>query len=122
MKRLLLVSLGAIYFILMLGCTSMDRSTSTDKEYYSSINQFTDRSEYYSGFMNVFQMQGTVLNSKILKGQVEKKAQSFNWAEDQKNQELAKVDTSLRTETVVFLSFFSPENKVNNLDSPSTIW
>lgn len=106
----------------MLGCASMDRSTSVDRDYYSLVKQYTDRTEYYSGLMNVFQMQGTVLNSKILNGQVEKKAQSFNWTDDQKVQEQAKTDSSLRTETVVFLSFFSPENKVNNLDSPSSIW
>lgn len=122
MKRLLFIVLGSVYISLMLGCASMDRSSSADKEYYAAVNKYSDRSEYYSGFMNVFQMQATILNSKILNGQVEKKYYSFNWSEDQKAQEQAKVDSSLRTETVVFLSFYSPENKVNNLDSPSTIW
>src|SRR5690606_8812865 len=39
-----------------------------------------------------------------------------------KEEEHRKVDDSLRKETKVFLSFYSPENRINNLDSPSSIW
>src|SRR5690606_31801866 len=105
--------------VAMLGCSSAMKSDST---YYSLVNEFSDRKEYYSGFTNVFQAQATILNAKVLTGQIEKKAESFNWTEDQKNQEHAKVDSSLRSETVVFLSFYTPENKLNNLDSVNSIW
>ena len=122
MKKLYFVVCGVFYIALMLGCASMDRSTSIDREYFSSVKEFTDRTEYYSGFINVFQAQATVLNSKVRTGQIEKKAQSFSWTDEQKNQEHAKVDSSLRSETVIFLSFFTPQNKLNNLDSPSSVW
>jgi hypothetical protein len=105
-----------------VGCTSASKLDRNSKDYYTTVKEYTDRSEYYEGFMNVFQMQGTVLNSQVLNGQVEKKAQSFAWNESQRLEEQAKVDNSLRTQTTVFLSFYSPENKINNLDSASSIW
>lgn len=110
------------YMAVFIGCASMDRNTANDNAYLSSVKQYSDRAEFYSGFINVFQMQGTVLNSKILAGQAQKKADSFNWTDAQIAEEAAKNDKSLRAETVVFLSFFSPEMRVNNLDSPSSIW
>jgi hypothetical protein len=108
--------------ILLFGCASMDRFDANDRAYFSTVKDYTDRAEFYEGFINVFQMQATILNAKVLNGQLTKKADSFNWTDTQKAEEQAKVDSSLKTETTVFLSFFSPENKVNNLDSPSTIW
>jgi hypothetical protein len=112
----------SLFFISLFGCAGMDRLNSNEKEYFSNVKDYTDRAEFYEGFMNVFQMQGTILNAKVYNGQVTKKADSFNWTDVQKNEEQSKVDASLRSEAKVFLSFFSPENKVNNLDSPSTIW
>ena len=117
-KILSSIFLGSLYLFSLTSCTSM--SESLDNEYI--VKQYTDRAEFYKGFMNVFQMQGTVLNQKVLNSQVEIKSQSFSWTESQRIDEQSKVDSSLRSETKVFLSFFSPENKVNNLDSPSTIW
>lgn len=100
----------------------MDRMDDSGRNYYSNVNEYSDKAEYYYGFTNVFQIQGTVLNQKVLEGQVERKSASFNWSETQKSDEMSKVTNSLRGESTVFLSFYSPENKVNNLDSPSTIW
>jgi hypothetical protein len=106
----------------LAGCASEEQATSHDSEYASTLNQFTDRKEFNVGFTNIFQMQGTILNAKVLNGQLQKKADSFNWTEAQKQEAQSKLDNSLKTEATLFLSFFSPENKVNNLDSVNTIW
>lgn len=121
MQRLVNIILASLAITTFLGCTSVSRSGSKD-DYYSTVKEFTDRSEFYEGFMNVFQMQATVLNSKVLNGQVAKKAESFAWNDSQRLEEQNKIDNSLRNETLVFLSFYSPENKINNLDSASSIW
>lgn len=100
----------------------MDRTSVADRTYFSLVKDYSDRAEFYSGFSNVFQIHATVLNQKVLEAQVEKKAASFNWSDVQKSDDMAKIKNSLRSETTVFVSFYTPENKVNNLDSPSTIW
>ncbi|MES2767996.1 MAG: hypothetical protein V4596_02530 [Bdellovibrionota bacterium] len=123
MLRLLgIILCGSLYLITMLGCTSLDRSTVADNNYYSLVKDYSDRAEFYSGFMNVFQIHATILNQKVLEAQVEKKASSFNWSDTQKSEDMAKITNSLRGETTVFVSFYTPENKLNNLDSPSSIW
>src|SRR6187402_1873249 len=88
----------------LMSCASMDRFESGDQEYFASVKQYSDRKEYYHGLMNVFQMQGTILNSKVLSGQLIKKSNAFNWSDEQIKEEQTKNDNSLRGETNVFLS------------------
>lgn len=124
MRRLVSIISISITLAALVGCTSVIKydENGNSKDYYSTVKEYSDRAEYFEGFMNVFQMQGTVLNSRVLNGQVAIKAKSFAWNDSQKSEEQAKIDNSLRTETLVFLSFYSPEIKINNLDSVSSIW
>lgn len=112
--------LGSFYLWSLAGCTSLSKPG--DAEYFDSVKKFSDRAEFYSGINNVFQVHGTILNTEIQQGQIEKKDRAFSWSDEQKQTEQKKVDESIRQETKVFLSFYSPENRVNNLDSPSSIW
>ncbi len=120
LKIIGIILLGTLYLFSFVGCASLGKSE--ERDYQLDVRHFSDRAEFYSGINNVFQMHGTILNSKIQHGQVNKKARAFSWDDFQIEDERRKVEESLNRETKVFLSFYSPENRINNLDSPSSIW
>lgn len=122
LKLLKIILVNSLCLSVTFGCASLDRSSVADRNYASLVKDYSDRAEFYSGFANVFQIHATVLNQKVMEAQVEKKAASFNWSDTQKSEDMTKITNSLRNETTVFVSFYTPENKLNNMDSPSTIW
>jgi len=122
-KRLLIKKWFA-YFVLSLGmvaCSTVQSDTSASN-YENIVAHFSDRAEFYEGFTNVFQFQATVLNETVLKSQIEKRAQSYSWTATQKADEEAKMRDSLNKQTTIFLSFYSPEPKIDDLERAQSLW
>jgi len=93
-----------------------------EDDYYKLINKFSVQDDKYSGFYSIFQYQGTILNSSVLEAQLALKAQDFKWPRETYFAEKEKVSESLAKETKIFVSFYSPVNENDNLDSNKTIW
>lgn len=109
----------ALLSLSLMACT---HGAPQDNGYSKLVAEYSDRKELYQGFANVLQIQGTFLNSKILNAQVDRKAFSFKWESSEIQKETQKIDESLRTETVLFISFFSPTPRLDDLDKIQTVW
>lgn len=90
--------------------------------YNTLINHYTARAEYYEGFINIFQFHATILNSDVLKAQLKKKSESYDYDSAQIKKEEEEIDKSLKAETNLFLSFFSPDPKIDDLSKAQTVW
>jgi len=93
-----------------------------EKAYLKLIDEYSAKDEQYSGFYSTFQYQATLLNSVILEAQLAIKAKDFKWPRETYFAEKEKVSESLAKETKIFMSFFSPVNENDNLNSNKTVW
>jgi hypothetical protein len=111
----------ASVFILyaILGCST---TTNSDPNYYDIIKKFSDRKELHQGLMNILQIQGTFLNSTVQRAQIQKKATAFQWPASDVESAMSKMEESLRSETIIFLSFYSPNPKLDDLDKIQSVW
>lgn len=93
-----------------------------ESDYRKLVENYSVKDEKYSGFYSTYQFEGTILNASILEAQTALKANDFKWSRETYFAEKEKVSESLAKESKIFLSFFSPVNENDNLDSNKTIW
>lgn len=108
------------FLFVFLGCSSL--KTSSNPSYEQTIQTYSDRKELYQGLENVFQIKGTLLNSEVQKAQVLKKSLAYEWSPEDIEKETRKVEENLKRETSIFVSFYSPIRKIDDLDKIHTVW
>lgn len=94
----------------------------SEKEYQHVLNLYTDRQQRYTGLYNTMDVTASLINSAVSRAQVEQKARLLQWNRAQFDQEIEKARTSLRQETVLFVSFFTPDRKNDDLQKLTTQW
>ena len=94
----------------------------SESEYHDVIEKSTQSTKLYDGFMNVLDMSGTLLNSRVLSAQTDHNARVFQWNPEQYQAEKTKALVDVSKETVIFLSFFVPERKHDDLQRATTRW
>ncbi len=94
----------------------------SESAYNSVIEEYSDSTERYSGLYNTITMRSTLLNSKVSRAQVDQSARLFMWDQEKYNAELSKTNQKLEKETEIFLSFFTPTRKHDNLNHSKTLW
>lgn len=111
----------ASFFVLIafLGCST---ATQSERNYYDTVKKYSDRKELHQGLMNILQIQGTYLNSTVQRAQIQKKANGFQWSTAEVESAMSKMEESLRSETTIFLSFYSPTPKLDDLDKIQSVW
>ena len=88
--------------------------------YLPILEKFTDNTSQYNGFHNQFEVHATLLNSKVIKTQVDLLGQYFQWDKVKQNDRLQSEDKKLSENTTVFISFFSPDTELSELTSKKT--
>lgn len=91
-------------------------------EYESSVERGTQNVKIYDGFSNILNVTGTLLTTSILFAQIDQNARMYQWSEEQYGQEKAKAEASLAKESKLFISFFTPERKHDDLQKSSSHW
>ena len=115
------------FSLLTLACatrdvTPMGLDVMSDSAYQNIINEYSDATERYSGLYNTITMRSTILNSKVAHAQMDQSARLYLWEKPKYDEENANVDKKNKTETNVFVSFYTPERKHDNLDRSKTLW
>ncbi|MFM6930161.1 MAG: hypothetical protein ACKOX6_16945 [Bdellovibrio sp.] len=119
------------YFILLFlalsACASYEitpsgRTLRTEDQYFEIVDRNSDRATKYSGLYNTLEIQGTLLNSEVSQAQMDQLARFYLWDEAHFQTEKAKREEKLNRETEVFLSFFTPERKNDDLAKNATLW
>ncbi len=129
MKTNILILL--LFSLLVVNCTSTDSKVEgektfthqTDSSKYSEIvKKWTVSDVYYSGFYNAYEFHATLLNTEMTEAKVRFQAQYSQWSNEKLKSELEKALQELNYDTYVFLSFFTPASKDNNLSKKGSIW
>lgn len=121
MKNIFLLNL----FLSLVACSSSDSHRKvyiSDSEYKKTVYESTRQSQAYEGLVNVIDIRVTVLSSKVRNAQTLKKATNLQWSEAETKADQEYQLKDMAAETKVFLSFFTPESKDDNLGKPDTVW
>ena len=97
-------------------------SSVNKNEYESIINKYTRHDRQYSGLYQTYEVQGTLLNSKVNQILLQKKGFYHQWNGEKVRKEREKVMQSMSSETSLFFSFFTPKREHNDLNKGATIW
>lgn len=113
-------------FIIVAGCATTYENTTlplvSDSEYYNAVQNYTESKQIYDGFVNVLDFRATLLNTKVSRYQVDHYARIYQWDETNYQNEKSKTETKLSKQTDLFLSFFVPERKHDDLAKYNTKW
>jgi len=94
----------------------------TQKAYEELIEKFSDGDTQYSGFYNNFEYKATLLNSTVRTALLARQNEYYQWDREKWLSAKEKSDNEAAVETVVFLSFFTPERRNDNLADAKSIW
>lgn len=123
-KILLLTFLGTAF---LTGCKSQPIpspgvDTISQSEYEAKIDPYTQRIEKYDGIVNVLHYSATLLNSKVDQAQLMQRARLYQWDSATFNSEMQKMNAELDKNTQIFITFYTPERKHDDLNKNQTLW
>ena len=90
--------------------------------YEEKIEQYSAGDQEYSGLYNNFEFKATLTNAPIRDALIDRQADYYRWDDARRSLERAKKIEAARTQTHVYLSFFTPTIKNDNLDDVKKIW
>lgn len=126
MKLIFSITGIAIIFSIVMGCATSDKNTNSRltprNEVESLVEDYSDESQKYDGFENILQVAGTLLNSKVKPAVLDQKARVYEWNDEQLEQERKTMQTDLGKKTEIFLSFFTPNKKQDDLNKTKSLW
>lgn len=90
--------------------------------YEDTVDKNTDRIEKYDGLSNTVTVQATVLNSNMIDAELEQSARLYEWDSNKMVTERKSAQDKAAQQTNVFVSFYSPERKWDDLHKNKTLW
>jgi hypothetical protein len=117
----------ATSFLFLSACSTYEvlpsgRALKTEDEYVQIIEDNSAKARQYSGFYNLLDVEGTLITSVVADGQLDVNARQFQWDDTKYQAERAKFQERLNRETEIFLAFFTPEKKNDDLNKSTTTW
>lgn len=76
----------------------------------------------FAGLYNTFDFRATLLNSKTREALIQRQGESYQWDAAKFASERERSTQEASAESVVFLSFFTPERRNDNLAAAKSIW
>ena len=92
------------------------------QQYINTIEKFSAGDKQFSGLYHNFEFRATILNHEITKTIHERMAQIYAWSEEESAEKLNEKMSKLENNTLLWLSFFTPERKNDNLATKKSIW
>jgi hypothetical protein len=94
----------------------------SESEFEKTTENYSNHIQVYSGLYNTVDMTGTLLNSAVAKAQLDQNARKYQWDAARYTTEKASFDARMQNETEIFLSFYTPERKHDDLHKNQTLW
>jgi hypothetical protein len=94
----------------------------TESQYEKTIDTYSDGTETYNGLYNAVNVRGTILNSRVALAEVDQDARLYQWDQNKYNEERQKALDKVNKSTEVFISFFTPERKHDDLQKFDSLW
>lgn len=126
-SKALLSLLTLITNLSLLACATTEKLSSgieviTQSEYENIVAKNTDKNQVYESLYNVLDVNGTILNSQMITAQLSQSARLYLWDKTRLDQETAKRKEKSDKELEVFVSFYTPERKNDDLAKNKTLW
>ena len=121
MKKILILAL------LLSACATRETTSTgvqiaTQSESEKIIDRYSDRIESYNGLYNTLQASATLHNTPVSVALLDQKARLFQWDQGQFEAQKLADQEKLGKETEIFLSFFTPEKKHDDLNKSPSLW
>lgn len=94
----------------------------TQDPYLKVIEQFSRGEAEYSSFYNQFTYKATLINSPVREALLLHEAEYFKWDPSQLQAEREKAAKKMAESTELFVSFYTPERRNDNLSDLKSIW
>lgn len=110
----------------LVGCSTRPQPPGltliSTSDYEELVEKNTQRRQVYDGFSAVLDMSATILKTPVRLGQVDQLARFYQWTPENYATEKQKAIDEMSKKTEVFLSFFVPERKQDDLHRPTSLW
>lgn len=123
MKYLFLV------FLLLSACANNETKPApytglgiSEDQYEVILNSHKASTVDYQGFYNTVNMQGVLITPEMAAAQIEQNTRLYQWDAQKIQAEKDSANTRLSSQTEIFLAFYTPERKNDNLDKVQTLW
>ena len=130
-KTVKTTSLLLLLALSLNGCSTMlkgePRATEgtqppTGITYEQEIEKFSRGETEYAGLYNNFEFKATILNSEVRNTILTKQTNAYQWDSARAATEREKANQEMASSTQVFLAFFTPDFRNDNLTDPKAIW
>lgn len=112
--------------LLLIGCASAEKENRAvhieESTYTRLLSDSTRFSQKYDGFNNTLDVRVTPLTAQVREALTLKKATNFQWSPVEVARDRENHLQKMSSETVFFMSFFTPENKNDDLAKGGTVW
>lgn len=117
MNRLLLIMASFVF----LACTTHPHSDGRD-QYLETIDNYSAGDKKFSGFYENFEFRATILNETVTRSIYNRMKQIYAWSDSEYQEKLGEQLSDLQSSSKIWLSFFTPERKDDNLANKVSIW
>lgn len=102
--------------------TPVGMQVMSEREYEHTIEEGTQREQLYSSLQNILEIHATLLNSKVTHAILDQNARLYLWDITKYAEEQKKFKESAQSETIFFVSFYTPERKHDDLSKSKSLW
>lgn len=100
----------------------METNVISQSEYEHVLDPSTKSIETYDGLYNTINMTATLLRLPVAEAQLKQTARMYQWNPTQFQEEKTKMNERLKSSSEMFVSFYTPERKNDDLQKSQTLW
>lgn len=100
----------------------MESNIISQSDYEKILEQNTKSIEKYNGLYNTANVSATLLRPSMVQTQLKQSARLYQWDPVKFQDELKKKTDQMAKTTEIFVSFYTPEKKHDDLNKSQTLW
>lgn len=100
----------------------MENNIISQSDYDKVLDSQTKNIETYNGLYNTVNMSGSLLRNVLIEAQLRQMARLYQWNTSKFEEEKKKRLEASQKSTEVFVSFYTPEKKHDDLNKNQTLW
>lgn len=113
--------LSLFLFLGLIGCATHPFPEGHEN-YIEKVEEHSAGDHQFSGIYENFEFKATLLNRDMSEALHKRLKKYYDWSEQKAAQEQQKREDDFKKETKIWLSFYTPERKNDNLANKISIW
>ena len=120
-SQLILFLFGLMSLLCFSSCTTYPHSEGRS-EYLKVIRRNSAGDSQFAGIYKNFEFRSTLFTHDVSLAIHKRLKQYYEWSEEESSQKLSKRMEEMNNKTKIWLSFYTPNGKDDNLSNKSSIW